>query len=1082
MELDALKQALKDNAGTLAIDLFGQPSRRTGARLFWGRKGSTVVDIGRGTFRSWEADTGGSMLDAIMFAHSCRFHEAVDHAKNWLGDVDLPDRPVRPPVIPDIDADEARKTAKALRIIRESVPITATPAETYLRGRGICPDTWPKSVRWHQFHGAVFLSTAPDGETAAIQAVYLHADGTPKLEKGRKLKRSYGPQRKGAVRFPGNEGPLCLAEGPETALSVWYATGHETWAGLGAVGSIDLSPVPLDRTIIVCADDDPMKAPSLKSQGDAIRRWRREGRTVLKVKPRKLTRRDKGDFNDTLVEEGPQAVRDRIYHLTSHQMAAPRAHRMKAIGQLSRAMGASIAELLAAEENQTHCIKVDTGIGKTREAIKHAVRIADGQTVVLAVPTHKLGNELLQRVEDEAKRQKIDIRAAVWRGREAEDPETGEQMCRDIDAVRDVQSIGESAQKTVCRQEVDGTILECPHFRTCAYQAQRKRKADIWIVPHAVLFSRKPETIPAPALVIIDESFWDSGLRGVEGHPIIVSDAQLDAAPYARSLDKSADLDAELKPIRRKLQAALRDHPPGPIERNRLTGLTEDECIAAAGMEWKRKISVEVYPGMSGTERGKAVTAARINTEIPRMSIMWRELAAMLAPDGPEKSGRLSLDMIEDDKAGSRYRALRIQWTDNIKEGWQAPTLCIDATMNIDLVRAYYPNAVLRDEIRAETPYQRIVQYPDRAFGKGWLQNQGNVADIWAWSKSYAIQRGGRWLLVVQKHVEDKIRAGFKIPDFIDIAHHNNIAGRDEWKDVTGLIVVGRTQPPPGAIEKIAGAMTGRARAAIEGWYPAATELIRAKDGSAVTVEADRHPDNAAEAVRAAICDAEVMQIIGRARGTNRTAANPVEVVVLGSLPLDVEVDTVRQWSKPTVDDRMMAEGVWLESAADAARVYPDLGSREAIKKAKQRKGTIPYKNTLYGNVPNLRTVRFQRKGAGNKACHAVFDIRIVPEPETWLAEHLGAVTILGAEIWLPDEDQIEVYDGGIMPPVLRDKVRNAYQAGNLTQQAAAERIGLSRPQLANALQGRFGLSHEAAEGLKAFLMQPPQIIQPRLI
>ena len=202
MELDAIKQALKDNAGTLAIDLFGQPSRRTGARLFWGRKGSTVVDIGRGTFRSWEADTGGSMLDAISFAYSCSFHEAVDHAKNWLGDVDLPDRPA--PVIPDMDAEEARKTAEALRIIRESVPITGTPAETYLRGRGICPDTWPKSVRWHRYHGCIFISTAPDGETTAIQRIYLHADGTPKLEDGRKIKRSLGPRRGGAVRFNGS--------------------------------------------------------------------------------------------------------------------------------------------------------------------------------------------------------------------------------------------------------------------------------------------------------------------------------------------------------------------------------------------------------------------------------------------------------------------------------------------------------------------------------------------------------------------------------------------------------------------------------------------------------------------------------------------------------------------------------------------------------------------------------------------------------------------------------------------------------------------------------------------------------------
>ncbi len=55
----------------------------------------------------------------------------------------------------------------------------------------------------------------------------------------------------------------------------------------------------------------------------------------------------------------------------------------------------------------------------------------------------------------------------------------------------------------------------------------------------------------------------------------------------------------------------------------------------------------------------------------------------------------------------------------------------------------------------------------------------------------------------------------------------------------------------------------------------------RARDGSVTTVEADRPPDELAEAVRVAIAETELIQPAGRVRGVNRTEAKPVEVVLL---------------------------------------------------------------------------------------------------------------------------------------------------------------------------------------------------------
>jgi len=60
--------------------------------------------------------------------------------------------------------------------------------------------------------------------------------------------------------------------------------------------------------------------------------------------------------------------------------------------------------------------------------------------------------------------------------------------------------------------------------------------------------------------------------------------------------------------------------------------------------------------------------------------------------------------------------------------------------------------------------------------------------------------------------------------------------------------------------------------------------------------------------------------------------------------------------------------------------------------------------------------------------------------------------------------------------------VRDAYQAAGITQARAATMLGLSRPHLANALAGRYPLSETKVVRLRAFLAQPPPVVQPRLL
>lgn len=61
-------------------------------------------------------------------------------------------------------------------------------------------------------------------------------------------------------------------------------------------------------------------------------------------------------------------------------------------------------------------------------------------------------------------------------------------------------------------------------------------------------------------------------------------------------------------------------------------------------------------------------------------------------------------------------------------------------------------------------------------------------------------------------------------------------------------------------------------------------------------------------------------------------------------------------------------------------------------------------------------------------------------------------------------------YAGGLMPPEVARAVRVAQRVRAMTQEAVALHIGISRPQLANALRGRFGLSRSAAVNLMQWL------------
>ena len=211
-------------------------------------------------------------------------------------------------------AADARRGADARRRFwHEARALKGTPGESYLRRtRGIEARAWPSSILWNQNEHAIVCAVTSDArKVVAVQIIRVTRDG--KKDDGRgPAKQSFGPVSRGVVRLPGRAtGPLCFCEGVETGLSVWAATGYETWVLLGGLKrAADIGP--RRRRVVLCRDDDKRTSPAAKVGKTAIRAMRAAGVDVVDAFPWGTRRADKSDFNDLARESGLGAVRQRI--------------------------------------------------------------------------------------------------------------------------------------------------------------------------------------------------------------------------------------------------------------------------------------------------------------------------------------------------------------------------------------------------------------------------------------------------------------------------------------------------------------------------------------------------------------------------------------------------------------------------------------------------------------------------------------------------------------------------------------------------------------------------------------------------
>ena len=623
-------------------------------------------------------------------------------------------------------------------------------------------------------------------------------------------------------------------------------------------------------------------------------------------------------------------------------------------------------------------LPIDTGIGKTTAAVA-AIAKSTKKLIHYAVPRHGLADEIAERFRA------LGINARVFRGRHRPDPDSpGNAMCTELDKVDMAIDAKLDVNATCCKRGTD----VCPAFEECGYKRQGRDTKDVrvWIFAADLLFHRQ-EVLGTADLLVIDESFWQKQLRGID-------DEERVALPLAQ-LKKYPELT--------KLAHVL--------ARQEEDGGLRLDCAIYAGSVWDVNTLINtvwalidaeikklkgVHPGLSARDFERHLTKSKINLRRIRflhaVRRMTEELRDMILHDIPV-SGRLRLETSE-----SGARAITWRGVETVKQQFFVPTLILDATPpDLPILKVSHPRAKMTPEVRVAYPDSvRIRQVLDAPTSKTKLIT-GEASEKHRHEVLRSIQQ--RWMetgrkpsLVIAQLDYEKWLTG-KLPPEIATAHYNDIAGLDAYKDVRLLMLIGRPQPGPEAVEAYAATLTGIMPECIGddeafNWYDSVRRGIRMKDGSGIAVMGDQHPDEMCEAIRRQICEAELLQALGRGRAVNRDASSRLDIDLLFDVVLPIEIDEDSRWQRPSLAISTATEGVMLESPDDMVKLWPTLWPN---RKAATR--TVANGNP---DLPNFETVRYQLKGRNQKIRTGRFDRSLIADPGDWLQERLGPVTVKG--------------------------------------------------------------------------------------
>ena len=422
ISIDAVREALRARADDLFRDAFGPPVRPGAAE--WRAKANEGIAMQmrgerRGLWRDHTAGIGGDPFDLAarilcgLDSAKNDFPRVLREAAGWAG--------IAPGYVPNPErvaalrkereraaaAEDAQVAVQRATLVREfaarAVPAAGTPAAIYLAGRGFRdmpaeglaylppvqdvanahPDI--PIVRPHSA-ALVVWATDAEGRIQGGQRILIDTDGTKVDAPNRKP--NFANVKGFPGRFPARDaelakGPLIVAEGPESALAAWEATGLETWTVFG-VGGFASAPLPEGRSIILAPDRDAPESTAGRAFRQAVAELLERGHD-LRIAMAPETSGSKQDLNDTLVRAGLAEVKAAVDAARPVQAWLPAA---------LNAGQREAAEAMLGPDRLT-LVKGHAGTGKTHtlRAVASAWQ-ARGVEVLAGAPSGKATQEL----------------------------------------------------------------------------------------------------------------------------------------------------------------------------------------------------------------------------------------------------------------------------------------------------------------------------------------------------------------------------------------------------------------------------------------------------------------------------------------------------------------------------------------------------------------------------------------------------------------------------------------------------------------------------------------------------------------
>jgi hypothetical protein len=643
------------------------------------------------------------------------------------------------------------------------------------------------------------------------------------------------------------------------------------------------------------------------------------------------------------------------------------------------------------------------------------------QSVVICMPRHKLGDEqiaLLRREHPDA-----NFSAAVWRGRDAWDPDIGDgrkkKMCQRPEA-KAVQDALLNVEHSLCRQGRGADTIACPYYDRCGYQRQKQVEANVWFAAHECMAHEMPKVFGDVGLVMIDESPLDAFTFGVDSNDKVSLPLDLlHQAPANGDMLLAQGREAVYRALD-KLRVPIDRHLGVPASRQSLHAflvsqqgehvieLPEHDAGQLHAREWRNKVVPKIRPSMTAKQIKQELQKAAGNSLVKQRATLF-DLINQFGNAG--QCGRIQV------QRGSDGREVRMVGLHPVAKGWRVRTLISDATGDPELLRAIWPHLDYEENTMGKHGWQqlprpnnvRLFQLIDRSISKYVVAVEGSnekelerkqkaAHRMYAALLAKALGYGGAPVAaVVYKSTEDWVRKHCFVPDWLTLTHHGDVTGTDVFKNVRALFVVGRPLPPAETVTRQTEAMFGkyipkRAYRKAVGRIPI---VPNAQGNTHIEVATWKHPYALAEHMRRHACEGALIQAVGRARAGLRTPDEPLDVHLWTDVPLP-ELGPAEPvlWEEVEagLDGLMLATGgVWFESAVDAAEAYKGRFTVDALKQAKKRGEGTSLIGTPIRNVPSphLLTVRYQPPGKGQRPRRAVV-LPGVGDPRAWLEQRLG--------------------------------------------------------------------------------------------